>query len=246
MTRTSVKRSGRTLRIGLTGPIGCGKSTVAAWLGELGASVIDADQVAREVTPPGSAALAAVVEAFGSRVLRADGTLADGTLDRAALGRIVFADPVALARLESIIHPAVRPRILSLIAEAEHAGAPAVVVEAIKLVEGGLAALCDEVWLVTCDPAVQRERLAGRSGATDRAASDPDAEARIAAQDAEARIAAHDAEARIAAQGDLVARLTPFATRVIATGGSLAESRSRVRTAWDAAMGDRRKMGDRR
>ena len=87
---------------------------------------------------------------------------ADGSLDRAALGRIVFADPAALRDLEAIVHPAVRPRILARIADAEANGAAAVVIEAIKLVEGGLAELCDEVWLVTCDPAVQRRRLVGR------------------------------------------------------------------------------------
>ena len=101
---------------------------------------------------------------------------ADGTLDRAALGRIVFADPAALRDLEAIIHPAVRPRILAAIAAAEAEGAEVVVIEAIRLVEGGLAELCDEVWLVTCDPAVQRARLIGR-GATPE-----DADARIDAQ----------------------------------------------------------------
>lgn len=211
----------RPLRIGLTGPIGCGKSTVAGWLGELGALVIDADQVAREVTPPGSAALAAVVDAFGDGVLRPD-----GSLDRPGLGRIVFADPAALARLEAIIHPAVRPRILEMLAEADRSDAagsdaagsapPAVVIEAIKLVEGGLAALCDEVWLVTCAPAVQRARLTARDRDRDR---DP-----------------NDTEARIAAQGDLVARLTPSATRILDTSGPIAESRSRVLAAWSAAV----------
>ena len=204
----------RPVRIGLTGPIGCGKSTIAGWLAELGARVIDADQVAREVTPPGSAPLASVVRAFGAGILRAD-----GTLDRAALGRIVFADPAALARLESIIHPAVRPRILALVAEAERSGAPAVVIEAIKLVEGGLAALCDEVWLVACSPDVQLARARARAAARGEATT--------------------DADERVAAQGDLVARLTPFATRIIDTTGSLAESRSRVSTAWDAALAAR-------
>jgi dephospho-CoA kinase len=209
---TDAKPRPRTLRIGLTGPIGCGKSTVADWLGELGAIVIDADLVAREVTPVGSPELAAVVAAFGPGVLRTD-----GSLDRLALGRLVFADPAALARLESIIHPAVRPRILALIADADRLGAPAVVIEAIKLVEGGLAALCDEVWLITCDPFVQRSRLAGRAAVAGRAV-DP-----------------ADADARIAAQGDLAARLTPVATRVIDTSGSIAESRSRVVVAWSDA-----------
>ena len=137
----------RPVRIGLTGPIGCGKSTIAGWLGELGARVVDADRIARDATPPGSPELAAVVGEFGPGVLQPD-----GTLDRRTLGRIVFADRAALARLEAIIHPAVRPRILAVLATADRDGVPAVVIEAIKLVEGGLADLCDEVWLVTCDP----------------------------------------------------------------------------------------------
>jgi dephospho-CoA kinase len=196
----------RPIRIGLTGPIGCGKSTVAGWLAELGARVIDADVVARDVAPPGSPELAAVVAEFGPRILRHD-----QSLDRAALGRIVFADPAALARLEAIIHPAVRPRILAAIAAAERDGPPAIVIEAIKLVEGGLAALCDEVWLVICDPAAQLERLAGRGESP------------------------ADAEARIAAQSDIAARLAPSATRVLDTSGTLDDAAALIRAAWDAA-----------
>ena len=203
--------SRRTLRIGITGPIGCGKSTVAGWLGELGATDIDADQVAYGVTPPGSPELAAIVDAFGDSVLTPA-----GTLDRAALGRVVFGDAAALARLEAIIHPAVRPRILSAIAEAEAAGAPGVVIEAIKLVEGGLAALCDEVWLITCDAADQLARLRARATARGH---DP-----------------ADVVARIGAQRDLVARLAPVATRVIDTSGPPETARSRAQAAWfDAA-----------
>jgi dephospho-CoA kinase len=183
--------------------------------------------VARTVTPPGSAALESVVRAFGRGVLRQD-----GTLDRGALGGIVFRDPAALARLEAIIHPIVRPRIIELLAAADGSGAesaggaggmsghaPAVVIEAIKLVEGGLAALCDEVWLVTCDAATQRERLAMREVAAGR------------------HLDRSDTEARIAAQSGLVARLTPSATRIIDTSGSLAESRSLVEAAFAAALG---------
>ena len=208
MSASAVPR--RPIRIGLTGPIGCGKSTVAGWLAELGAWVIDADVVARDVTPPGRPELAAVVGEFGPGILRDD-----GSLDRAALGRIVFADPAALARLEAIIHPAVRPRILAAIAEADRAGPPAIVIEAIKLIEGGLATLCDEVWLITCQPAEQLLRLAGRG-------------------DAEG-----DAEARIAAQSGLVERLTSTATRVIDTSGPVAIARSRVEAAWAEAVPNR-------
>jgi dephospho-CoA kinase len=161
----------RAVRIGLTGPIGCGKSTVAGWLAARGAVVVDADDVARDVTAPGEPAHDAILARFGAPV-----TAPDGTLDRAAFGRLVFTDPGQLRDLEAIVHPAVRPRILTALEAADVAGAPAVVVEAIKLVEGGLAALCDEVWLVDCAADVQRARLLGRGMAA------ADAERRIAAQ----------------------------------------------------------------
>ena len=197
----------RAVRIGLTGPIGCGKSTVASWLAARGAVAIDADAVARDVVEPGEPALELVLGRFGDAV-----RTPDGRLDRAALGRIVFADPDALRDLEAIVHPAVRPRILAAIAAADAAGAPAVVVEAIKLVEGGLAGLCDEVWLVTCSPGEQRARLAGRGVAPD------------------------DAARRIAAQGDLVERLGAAATRVIDAGGDRAAAEARVVDAYRAAL----------
>ena len=199
----------RTLVIGITGPIGCGKSTVAGWLAELGGVVIDADVVARDVVERGSPALDEVAREFGPSVIRAD-----GSLDREALGRIVFADPLALARLERIVHPAVRPRILQSIAAAKAAGNPAVVVEAIKLIEGGLAELCDEVWLVTCSAAEQRERLERRG------------------------VAPADADQRIAAQADIVARLTPRTTRSISTAGPIEAARERVRDAWESTKVD--------
>jgi len=196
-----------TLRIGITGPIGCGKSTVARWLGDRsGVSVIDADHEARLVLAPETPEVEAVYRRFGQDLRRAN-----GELDRGALGRIVFKDPEALHDLESIVHPAVRSRILAAIERAERAGARAVVIEAIKLVEGGLAELCDEVWLVSCEPAVQRERLVGRGDAED------------------------DAAARVDAQGDLVERLRTRATRVVDTNGDLADTRRSVDALFDEA-----------
>jgi dephospho-CoA kinase len=189
-----------TVRIGLTGPIGCGKSTVARWLGgRLGVAVVDADHEARLVLAPGTAEVEAVYARFGAALRRPN-----GELDRAELGRIVFADPVALRDLEAVVHPAVRPRILGAIERAERAGARAVVIEAIKLVEGGLAELCDEVWLVTCDPTVQRDRLVGRGERGD------------------------DADARVAAQGDFTERLRGRTTRIVDTSGDMAATRATV------------------
>lgn len=202
----------RPVRIGLTGPIGCGKSTVAGWLAEEGARVIDADRVAREVTPPGSPELAAIAADFGAGVL-----LPDGSLDRAALGRIVFADEHGLRRLEAIVHPAVRPRILALLDEAVTDGVVAVVIEAIKLIDGGLASLCDEVWLVMCEPADQLERVEARARALGQEPA--------------------DAAARIAAQAGIFERLQPFATRLIDTSGTIAHARQVVGRAWREAVG---------
>jgi dephospho-CoA kinase len=194
------------LRIGLTGPIGCGKSTVAGWLAARGAVVIDADAVAREVTAPGEPATEAILRRFGA-TYRA----ADGGLDRSAIAALVFRDEAALRDLESIVHPAVRPEILSRIAVAEAAGAPAIVVEAIKLVEGGLASICDEVWLLTCPADVQRDRLRRRG------------------------LPAADAERRMAAQAGLSERLRPAATRIIDTAGSPDATRALVEAAFDRA-----------
>src|SRR4051812_35169825 len=101
------------LRIGLTGGIGAGKSTVAQRLAELGATIVDADKLAREVVEPGTPGLAAVTEEFGPDVL-----LPDGRLDRPALGRIVFGDAEQLGRLNRILHPLIGERTQALIAAA--------------------------------------------------------------------------------------------------------------------------------
>jgi dephospho-CoA kinase len=168
--------------------------------------------------------LSQIASIFGTEVLRED-----GSLDRPALGRIVFSDPEALVALEAIIHPAVRPAILDEMAAAERSGAAAVAVEAIKLVEGGLAELCDEVWLITCSPDQQLARLLARLSAS-RGAGDPKARAA-------------DAEARVAAQAGLVDRLRPTATRVLDTSSTLEDTRAVVEAAYHTVIA-RRPAGD--
>ncbi|HEX9116862.1 MAG TPA: dephospho-CoA kinase [Anaerolineae bacterium] len=165
----------KPLVIGLTGSIGCGKSSVMQTLIGLGAEGIDADKVAHAVSMSGLPAYAAVVADFGAGILAPD-----GEIDRRKLGQRVFADPAALARLEAIVHPAVNEAIRSQVAASR---APVVVIEAIKLLEAGLSrALCDEVWVVTCKPEQQEERLAASRGmsaaevARRRAAQMPPAE----------------------------------------------------------------------
>ncbi|MGY1752758.1 dephospho-CoA kinase [Blastococcus sp. SYSU D01042] len=157
------------LRIGLTGGIGSGKSTVAGLLADRGAVVIDADRIAREVVEPGTPGLAAVVDAFGEGVLSAD-----GSLDRPALAAVVFSDPAARARLDGIVHPLVRDRAVQLAA-----GAPedAVLVNDVPLlVETGQAGSYDLVVVVEAELATRLTRL------VDRGVPEADARARIAAQ----------------------------------------------------------------
>ncbi len=197
----------RAVRIGLSGPIGCGKSTIGRWLGDLGAVVIDADAVARAVSGSGTPIERAILERFGGAV-----ESADGGVDRSALARVVFAEPAALRDLEAIVRPAVRPRIVAALDAADAAGAPAVVVEAIGLLDSGLAADCDEVWLIECDEASQRARLSGRG------------------------TPAPDAERRIRSQRGLVERLVPVATRRIDTSGEAAAVRATVEAAFVEAL----------
>ena len=169
------------LRVGLTGGIGAGKSTVARALAGLGAVVVDADVLARRVVEPGSPGLGAVVEAFGAQVLAAD-----GALDRPALGRLVFADADARATLNAILHP----RIATLTAhEVAAAPADAVVVHDVPLlVENGLGA---NYHLVLVVMAPETERL--RRIVADRGMTEDEARARIAAQASDAdRVAAAD------------------------------------------------------
>jgi dephospho-CoA kinase len=159
-----------TKRVGLTGGVASGKSTVAAQLAELGAVVIDADALAREVVAAGTPGLAAVVAEFG------DGLLGpDGELDRPAMGRLVFADEQARRRLEAIVHPLVFERIVEL---EEQAAEDDVVVHDIPLLaESGRADTFDAVLVVDAPPEAQVERMI-----RDRGWSEEDARSRIAAQ----------------------------------------------------------------
>lgn len=162
----------RPYLIGVTGNIACGKSAVLRRLAKLGAETIDADRVVHALLEPGQAAWTAVRDDFGPGVMTDD-----GRIDRRALAAIVFSDPAELLRLEALTHPAVRVQILAQVADAARRGVRVVVIDAIKLFEGGLADHCDEVWVVACDPAQQLARLMARNGF-----DEAEARRRIAAQ----------------------------------------------------------------
>ncbi|HJD80506.1 dephospho-CoA kinase [Kitasatospora aureofaciens] len=189
------------LKIGLTGGIGAGKSEVSRLFAAHGAVIVDSDLIAREVVAPGTDGLAAVVAEFGPQVLRED-----GTLDRPALGAIVFADPEKLRALNAIVHPLVRARS----AELEAAAAPdAVVVHDVPLLtENGLAPLFDLVVVVDADDEVRVERLVRLRG-----------------------MAEEEARARMAAQASRADRLA-IADLVIDNGGPLEALTARVDEVW--------------
>jgi dephospho-CoA kinase len=132
--------------VGLTGGVSTGKSTILATLKELGAVVMSADEASHRLTAPGGEALPAIRETFGDAVF-----LPDGTLDRRALGDIVFHDPSCRRALEAIIHPAVQRSMLSEIEKAADDGERVVVMEVPLLFETGMDALCGEVWVATLD-----------------------------------------------------------------------------------------------
>jgi dephospho-CoA kinase len=191
--------STRPFVIGVTGDIACGKSTVLELLGKLGAETINADELYHDLIQPGQPLAKALIDHFGVEIV-APG----GGIDRRALGIIVFADPAALAELDRITHPTVIEAAVARIAQSTHS---LVAIDAVKLVESGMADHCDEVWLVECDPAIQLERLVVRNG------MDPD-----------------DAHARIAAIPDR----TPVRARasvLIDNSGSRADTRAQVEQA---------------
>ena len=141
--------------VGLTGPMGAGKSVVAAMLREMGAKVIDADALVRDEQSRGTVGYSAIVQTFGTGVLGED-----KEIDRAKLAAEVFADPKKLARLERIMHPRVIARILE--ARQMLKDDDVMVVEAIKLLESDLRNVCDEIWVVLAPRALLLERLRAR------------------------------------------------------------------------------------
>jgi dephospho-CoA kinase len=155
-----------SLRIGLTGGIGSGKSTVGKLLAELGACVVDTDLIARQLTLPGGAAMASIAREFGAELIATD-----GALDRARMRTLVFADPNAKLRLEAILHPLIGLETERQAAAAEASHAAAVVFDVPLLVESSRwRAKVDKVLVVDCREATQVERVVQRSGWTPAAA----------------------------------------------------------------------------
>jgi dephospho-CoA kinase len=186
-------------RIGLTGNIACGKSTVGRLLVARGAEYVDADRLVHALMEPGTPEHARIVERFGPDVLTAD-----RQIDRPKLGGIVFADPAALRDLEAILHPGVRAEIRRRLAAST---AQIFVVDAIKLLEGGLAREMDAVWVVTCPREEQVRRLMAERGLSEEQAA-----------------------IRISAQNPQEEKVRQ-ATVVIENGGTLADTERQVEAA---------------
>ncbi len=199
------------LLVGLTGGIATGKSTVAETLRSLGAEVIDADQLARDVVAPGEPALAEIVREFG------DVRNADGTLDRKKLGAIVFHDSARRKRLEAITHPAIRDRFLARVTEQAARGYEGLVFfDAPVMIESGNYRNMDRLVVVFTDAATQRARLMARDG-----------------------MAAGEATARIATQMPVVDK-AKLADYVIDNTGDRAATVARTREVFEALLAELR------
>ena len=200
----------RFLLVGLTGGIATGKSTVSAMFAHLGARVVDADLLAREVVMPGQRAYREIVEEFGALVLQAD-----GTLDRKRLGAIVFADAAKRKRLEQITHPAIRARQQRILSVYEEEGFEGLVLwDAALLIESGGAKDMERLVVVVTDPATELARLMARDG-----------------------MSAEEASGRIASQMP-VALKAKLADYVIDNSESRAETERRVREVYRALCED--------
>lgn len=147
--------------IALTGGIACGKTTVAGWLREAGAAVIDADAISRELTAPAGAALPLIRQAFGDGVFHGD-----GALNRAALAHLVFGDQEARARLEGILHPMIRRRMEEELQACRKMGVSIVVLDVPLLFEAGMEDMAEAVVCVSAPREVQIRRLQSRDGLT--------------------------------------------------------------------------------
>jgi len=191
---------------GLTGGIASGKSTVSRMLRELGAHVLDADVLAREVVEPGTPGLAAVAARF-------PGVLGpDGRLDRAKLGARVFGDATERAALNALIHPRVREAFLEKVQALAEQGVERIIYDVPLLIEGGLQASMDGVVLVWVPRDLQKARLMTRDGLDEAAA-----------------------EARLAAQLPLDDK-RPYATWIVDNSGDLASTRAQVEQVWRAML----------
>lgn len=161
------------MRIGLTGGIAAGKSMVSGLLAELGAWILDADAISREVVEPGTEGLKAIAAEFGEKVI-----MPDGTLDRKALGAEVFGDPQKLERLNGILHPIIKAEMLKRAAEIEEQHPKDIVIFDVPLlIESGWQDVADEVWLVSAPIEQRIRRIAMRDGLDEKQAME-----RISAQ----------------------------------------------------------------
>lgn len=190
--------------IGLTGGIASGKSTVARLMEKLGGVIVDADQLAREAVAPGEPAYLAIVAEFGEGILNSD-----RTLDRRALGKIVFADPAARRRLESITHPVISCLAEKRLAELRAAGTSVAIYMAPLLIEAGVISRVDEVWVVYADQETQVARLIERDG-----------------------VSRAEALQRLAAQMPM-AEKRRYGKVVIDNGGTQEETERQVREIWE-------------
>lgn len=192
------------LVIGLTGNIGSGKSSIARFLKDMGAEVIDTDQVARDVVAQGTPGLKKIVEQFGDSILDAD-----GNLNRPLMAQIVFNDPAALAKLNAIVHPEIRSKVNSYIERyKKYKKSPLLVIEAPLLIETGMYKIVDRVWLVTVDPQTQIQRVIKRDNTTQE-----------------------QARKRINAQMPQKNKI-PYADRIIDNGCTPEETLKQVRQIW--------------